>query len=84
MTLNLEKKEGAKEIHIATRWSVHDVIGRLENQYGGDSRAKFIVLPALDADGESNFNYTYGIGFQPPLFRDMRNNLDEASFKALL
>lgn len=42
--LKSRKKEGAKEIHIATRWSVHDVIGRLENQYGGDSRAKFIVL----------------------------------------
>ena len=46
--LKSRKKEGAKEIHIATRWSVHDIIGRLENQYGGDSRAKFIVLPALD------------------------------------
>ena len=81
--LKSRKKEGAKEIHIATRWSVHDVIGRLENQYGGDSRAKFIVLPALDADGESNFNYTYGVGFSRHYFEDMRNNLDEASFKAL-
>lgn len=81
--LKSRKKEGAKEIHIATRWSVHDVIGRLENQYGGDSRAKFIVLPALDADGESNFNYTYGVGFSRNYFEDMRNNLDEASFKAL-
>lgn len=80
--LKSRKKEGAKEIHIATRWSVHDVIGRLENQYGGDSRAKFIVLPALDADGESNFNYTYGVGFSRNYFEDMRNNLDEASFKA--
>ena len=81
--LKSRKKEGAKEIHIATRWSVHDIIGRLENQYGGDSRAKFIVLPALDADGESNFNYTYGVGFSRHYFEDMRNNLDEASFKAL-
>lgn len=81
--LKSRKKEGAKEIHIATRWSVHDVIGRLENQYGGDSRAKFIVLPALDADGESNFNYTYGVGFSRHYFEDMGNNLDEASFKAL-
>lgn len=55
----------------------------MENQYGGDSRAKFIVLPALDADGESNFNYTYGVGFSRHYFEDMRNNLDEASFKAL-
>ena len=31
-----------KELHIATRWSVHDVIGRLEREYAGDERAKFI------------------------------------------
>ena len=74
---------GAKEIHIATRWSVHDVIGRLEQQYGDDSRAKFIVLPALDSEGESNFNYGYDVGFDKKYFEDMRLNLDEASFKAL-
>ena len=81
--LKSRKKMGAKEIHIATRWSVHDVIGRLEQQYGGDSRAKFIVLPALNEEGESNFNYGYNVGFDKKYFEDMRLNLDEASFKAL-
>lgn len=81
--LKSRKKMGAKEIHIATRWSVHDVIGRLEQQYGGDSRAKFIVLPALNEEGESNFNYGYNVGFDKQYFEDMRLNLDEASFKAL-
>lgn len=81
--LKSRKKEGAKEIHIATRWSVHDVIGRLENQYGDDPRAKFIVLPALDSESESNFNYDYGVGFSKEYFEDMRVNLDDASFKAL-
>jgi predicted phage terminase large subunit-like protein len=81
--LKSRKKMGAKEIHIATRWSVHDVIGRLEQQYGGDPRAKFVVLPALDDNGESNFDYTYGVGFDRQYFEDMRMNLDEASFKAL-
>lgn len=81
--LKSRKKMGAKEIHIATRWSVHDVIGRLEQQYGDDSRAKFIVLPALDSEGESNFNYGYDVGFDKKYFEDMRLNLDEASFKAL-
>ena len=34
------KKErgGCKEVHIATRWSVHDVIGRLEREYLGNPR----------------------------------------------
>jgi predicted phage terminase large subunit-like protein len=81
--LKSRKKEGAKEIHIATRWSVHDVIGRLEQQYGSDPRSRFIVLPALDADGESNFNYGYGVGFSKEYFEDMRENLDDASFRAL-
>lgn len=81
--LKSRKKEGAKEIHIATRWSVHDVIGRLEVQYGDDPRARFIVLPAFDKNGESNFDYDYGVGFGKEYFEDMRANLDDASFKAL-
>lgn len=81
--LKSRKKEGAKEIHIATRWSVHDVIGRLENQYGDDPRARFVVLSALDSEGESNFNYGYGVGFSKEYFEDMKVNLDDASFKAL-
>lgn len=81
--LKSRKKEGAKEIHIATRWSVHDVIGRLEVRYGDDPRARFIVLPAFDENGESNFDYDYGVGFGKEYFEDMRANLDDASFKAL-
>lgn len=52
-----------KELHIATRWSVHDILGRLERQYGNDDRARFIVLPALNENDESNFDYAYGVGF---------------------
>lgn len=81
--LKSRKKLGCKEIHIATRWSVHDVIGRLEQQYGGDPRCKFIVLPALDDNEESNFNYDYGVGFDSKYFHDMRNSLDDVSFRCL-
>jgi predicted phage terminase large subunit-like protein len=81
--LKSRKKKSAKEIHIATRWSVHDVIGRLEAEYGESPRARFIVLPAFDEEGRSNFNYAYDVGFDEAYFEDMRANLDEASFKAL-
>ncbi len=81
--LKSRKKLGAKELHIATRWSVHDPIGRLEQEYGKSPRARFLVLPALDSEGESNFNYAYGVGFDKAYFEDMRNNLDDASFRAL-
>ena len=81
--LKSRKKLGCKELHLATRWSVHDPIGRLQVMYDGDLRAKFLVVPALDDEGESNFNYKYGVGFDKKYFLDMKENLDDASFKAL-
>ncbi|MDO4384915.1 MAG: phage terminase large subunit [Clostridia bacterium] len=72
-----------KELHIATRWSVHDVIGRLEMEYGGSSRAKFIVIPVVNEQDESNFDYAYGKGFSTRFCREQREIMDEVSWKAL-
>nr|DAO25292.1 MAG TPA: Terminase [Caudoviricetes sp.] len=72
-----------KELHIATRWSVHDVIGRLESQYGNSDRAKFIVIPAMDKNDESNFDYDYGVGFTTEFYREQRDIMDDASWRAL-
>ena len=74
-----------KELHIATRWSVHDVIGRLETEYEGSDRAKFIVIPALDENDESNFDYLYGVGFTTEFYHEQRKIMsdDEASWLAL-
>lgn len=72
-----------KELHIATRWSVHDVIGRLEAEYGESNRAKFISVPALDENDESNFDYMYGVGFSTKFYHEQRNIMDEVSWKAL-
>lgn len=72
-----------KELHIATRWSVHDVIGRLETEYGDSDRAKFIVIPALDENDESNFDYAYGVGFSTKFYHEQRNIMDDASWRAL-
>lgn len=71
------------ELHIATRWSVHDVIGRIEQKYTDSGRAKFIVMPALDEDDESNFDYTNGVGFSTEFYHDMRDTMDDASWRAL-
>ena len=71
------------ELHIATRWSVHDVIGRLEQMYGNSPRAKFIVLPAMNDQDESNFDYAYGVGFNTQFYRQQRDIMDEASWRAL-
>ena len=71
------------ELHIATRWSVHDVIGRLESMYGDNPRARFIVIPAMNADDESNFDYAYGVGFNTQFYRQQRDIMDDASWRAL-
>ncbi len=81
--LKSRKKLGCKELHLATRWSVHDPIGRLSVMYADDPRAKFVVMPATNEEGESNFNYKYGVGFDRKYFEDMQQNLDDASYKAL-
>lgn len=72
-----------KELHIATRWSVHDVIGRLQEKYGDSDRARFIVLPAMDENDESNFDYAYGLGFTTEFYREQRDIMDDISWKAL-
>lgn len=71
------------ELHIATRWSCHDVIGRLERMYGESDRAKFIVIPAMDENDESNFDYAYGVGFNTQFYRQQRDIMDDASWRAL-
>ena len=71
------------ELHIATRWSVHDVIGNLEDMYGDDPEAEFIVCPALDENDESNFDYPFGIGFTTEFYHEQREIMDSASWKAL-
>lgn len=87
--LKTRKKGGrhgrrVKELHIATRWSVHDVIGRLQRQYEGDPRCEFIAYPDIDPEtGKSNWNYDYGVGFDEAYFEDIQNTLDDITYKCL-
>ena len=73
----------AKELHIATRWSVHDIIGRLEEQYIDNPRAKFLRMPVMDENGESLFDYKNAPGYTTAVIQDIRNTMDEPSFQAL-
>lgn len=72
-----------KELHIATRWSVHDVIGRLEQLYENNPRCRFIVIPALNEQNESNFDYQYGVGFTTADYHEQKDVMDEVSWLAL-
>ena len=71
------------ELHIATRWSVHDVIGRLEAKNRDNEKARFIVIPALNENDESNFDYPIDAGFPTWKYLEQREMMDDASWKAL-
>lgn len=75
--------DGCKQIIQMTRWSVHDIIGRLQRIYGGSDKVRFIAIPDIDpVTGESNFDYEYG-GFSTGFFRDISLTMDDISYKAL-
>lgn len=72
-----------KEIHIATRWSVHDVIGRIQKMYEGNDRVKTISVPDIDPKtGKSNFDYEYS-GFTVEFFEDQQLLMDDVSYRCL-
>lgn len=75
--------KNCKEIHIATRWSVHDVIGRIQNMYEGNPRVKVIAVPDVDpVTGESNFEYEFS-GFTKEFFEDQQLLMDDISYRCL-
>lgn len=80
--LRSRRLEGCKEIYIATRWSVHDPIGKLQQLYEGNPKAKFIAIPALNENGESNFMFTVN-GFSKKYFMDAKESMDDISFNCL-
>lgn len=75
--------KNCKEIHIATRWSVHDVIGRIQNMYEGNPRVKVIAVPDVNpVTGESNFEYEFS-GFTKEFFEDQQLLMDDISYRCL-
>lgn len=76
------KKLGASELMVGTRWNVADPLGRIEEQYRDNSRYRFRVIPALNDEGESNFNYKYGVGFDTAYYEDMKASIDDATWMA--
>ncbi len=72
------------EIHIATRWSLNDPIGRLIRIYQSKSndRMRIINVPCYDELGDSNFKYDYGVGFDKEYYQDLQAAEDPVIFAA--
>lgn len=76
------KMEGCKELHICTRWSVHDIIGHLIANNEDNPRARFIAIDCYDENGESVFNYKIN-GFTTEYFHSLEQTMDNISFQCM-
>lgn len=73
--------DGAKQLMIGTLWNVLDPIKRLEEMYSNDDRYVFRKIPALNEQGESNFDYEVK-GFSTEYYVEMRERLVKAGNEA--
>lgn len=74
---------GCKELMIATRWSLFDPLGRLEELHRDNPKAKFINLPVWDENEESLFDYPMGLGHSTAKLKDIQRTMDDMTFNAL-
>lgn len=73
------------EIHINTPWSLYDVTSRVvqnAKDSGEMDRVRIISVPCYDENGESNFMYDYGKGFDTKYYKDMELAEDPVIFSA--
>lgn len=75
-------KRKAKLINMGTRWAVQDVQGRrrnlLENNKDYKTRRwQAIVIPALNENEESNFDYPYDLGYSTKDYLMIRASFEE-------
>lgn len=73
------------ELHICTPWSLHDVTSRVisnARNSGDMSRVRIVSVPCYDENGESNFMYDYGKGFNTQYYKDMEAAEDPVIFSA--
>lgn len=81
-------KKGSKKLWNGTRWSINDPIGvRLSIlETDGTIPYEVINLPALNENGESNFDYKYNVGFDTETYMQIKagfeRNDDLASWSA--
>lgn len=73
------------EIHICTPWSLHDVTSRVvqnAKDSGDMERVRIVSVPCYDENGESNFLYDYGKGFDTKYYKEMELAEDPVIFSA--
>ena len=74
-------KGHAKRLWIGTRWSIMDPAGRRMALLEDDPnfagwKYEVIVLPALDENDESNFDYDFGVGYTTEQYKQIRASFE--------
>lgn len=75
------KIDGCKELMVGTRWNVLDPLGIIEKENKDNPDYRFRKLPAINEDGESNFQYKIK-GFSTAYYLDIKNRLDKNEWEA--
>ena len=75
-------KRKAKLINMGTRWAPKDVQGRRKelletNEKYKNRRWNAIIIPALNEDDESNFDYPYDLGYSTEDYHMIRASFEE-------
>lgn len=65
--------DNVKQIMLGTRWSVHDPLGKMFAEHEDDPRYRFIAIPVMDEDGESNFEYEHPDRYTKEKIAEMKN-----------
>ncbi len=76
------KLDRCKELMVGTRWNVYDPLGRIADDFFDNPRYRFRVIPALDENAESNFQYEYGKGFSTEYYENIKSRLDDNEWMA--
>lgn len=68
---------------IGTIWSVRDPITRIKDKCRGEKGFRERVMPALNMNQESNFDYDYNVGFSTEMYLELKDGMDEVSWECV-
>lgn len=76
-------KEGHRELMVGARWNRRDPIGRMMELVAGRPGYRFRAIPALDDNGESNFDFSPSrVGFSTAYYVEERRRQDPVAWAA--
>ena len=76
-----DRMHGCMQLMVGTRWNVFDPLGRLQEMNKDNPQFRFLIIPALNEKGESNFAYEHD-GFSTEDYKELRRITGPAEWSA--